>query len=152
MQIIFHKRATTYRSFLRKMTYKDKGSYESSPPCNTPSMPILISRSSALFLARSSIFPPPLLSSILTCHPRLPYIIFAIPPCYFSPSPLLPLSLPFLHCSELFSSALRGWVAKWVGSWMCTLNVVLYSIHTRTHTKNSVSECQIFVDVSAEFS
>jgi len=33
-QIIFHKRATKYRSLLRKMTYKDKGSYESSPPCS----------------------------------------------------------------------------------------------------------------------
>jgi len=33
-QILFHKRATKYRSILRKMTYKDKGSYESSPPCN----------------------------------------------------------------------------------------------------------------------
>jgi len=33
LQIIFRKRATKYRSLLRKMTYKDKGSYESSPPC-----------------------------------------------------------------------------------------------------------------------
>jgi len=33
LQIIFHKRATKYRSLLRKLTYKDKGSYESSPPC-----------------------------------------------------------------------------------------------------------------------
>jgi len=33
LQIIFHKRATKYRSLLREMTYKDKGSYESSPPC-----------------------------------------------------------------------------------------------------------------------
>ena len=33
LQIIFHKRATKYRSLLRKMTYKDKGSYESWPPC-----------------------------------------------------------------------------------------------------------------------
>ena len=33
LQIIFHKRATKYRSLLRGMTYKDKGSYESSPPC-----------------------------------------------------------------------------------------------------------------------
>jgi len=31
--IIFHKRAIKYRSLLRKMTCKDKGSYESSPPC-----------------------------------------------------------------------------------------------------------------------
>ena len=35
LQIIFHKRATKYRSLLRKMTYKDKGSYESSPPCQS---------------------------------------------------------------------------------------------------------------------
>ena len=33
LQIIFHQRATKYRSLLRKMTYKDKGSYQSSPPC-----------------------------------------------------------------------------------------------------------------------
>jgi len=33
LQIIFHKRATEYRSLLRKMTYEHKGSYESSPPC-----------------------------------------------------------------------------------------------------------------------
>jgi len=33
LQIIFHKRATKYRAILQKMTYKDKGSYESSPPC-----------------------------------------------------------------------------------------------------------------------
>jgi len=34
LQIIFHKRATKYRSLLRKMTYTDKGSYESSTPCS----------------------------------------------------------------------------------------------------------------------
>jgi len=33
LQIIIHKRAIKCRSLLRKMTYKDKGSYESSPPC-----------------------------------------------------------------------------------------------------------------------
>jgi len=32
LQIIFNKRATKYRSLFRKITYKDKGSYESSPP------------------------------------------------------------------------------------------------------------------------
>jgi len=32
-QVIFHKRATKYRSLWRKMTYEDKGSYEFSPPC-----------------------------------------------------------------------------------------------------------------------
>jgi len=35
LQIIFHRRATEYRPLLRKMTYEDKGSYESSPPCIT---------------------------------------------------------------------------------------------------------------------
>ena len=35
LQIIFHKRATKYRSLLWTMTYKDKGSYESSPACNS---------------------------------------------------------------------------------------------------------------------
>jgi len=34
MQIIFHKRASNHRALLRKMTYKDKASYGSSPPCN----------------------------------------------------------------------------------------------------------------------
>ena len=33
LHIIFHKRATKYRSLLRKMIYKDKGSYESWPLC-----------------------------------------------------------------------------------------------------------------------
>jgi len=33
LQIIFHKRATIYRALLRKMTYKDKAFYASSPPC-----------------------------------------------------------------------------------------------------------------------
>ena len=34
LQIIFYKRATEYRSLLRKMTYRDKGSCESWPPCS----------------------------------------------------------------------------------------------------------------------
>jgi len=33
LQIIFHKKSTKYGSLLRKMTYKDKGSYEPWPPC-----------------------------------------------------------------------------------------------------------------------
>jgi len=32
-QVIFRKWATNYRALLRKMTYKDKVSYASSPPC-----------------------------------------------------------------------------------------------------------------------
>ena len=33
LQIIFHKKAMKYRSLLRNMTYKDKASYDSTPPC-----------------------------------------------------------------------------------------------------------------------
>ena len=36
LQIIFCKRATNYRALLRKMTYEDKPSYASSPPCIGP--------------------------------------------------------------------------------------------------------------------
>ena len=35
LQVIFRKRATNYRSLLRKMTCEDKASYGSSPPCST---------------------------------------------------------------------------------------------------------------------
>jgi len=33
-EVLFRKRATNHRALLRKMTYKDKASYGSSPPCN----------------------------------------------------------------------------------------------------------------------
>jgi len=33
LQVVFCKRATNYRALLREMTYKDKTSYWSSPPC-----------------------------------------------------------------------------------------------------------------------
>jgi len=35
LQVIFRKRATNYRALLRKMTYDDKASYDSTPPCHT---------------------------------------------------------------------------------------------------------------------
>jgi len=35
LQVIFRKRATNYRALLRKMTYEDKASYDSTPPCST---------------------------------------------------------------------------------------------------------------------
>jgi len=34
LQVIFRKRATNYRVRLRKMTYKDQASYDSTQPCN----------------------------------------------------------------------------------------------------------------------
>ena len=33
LQVIFCKRATNTRALLRKITYKDKASYDSTPPC-----------------------------------------------------------------------------------------------------------------------
>jgi len=33
LQVIYRKRATNYRAVLRKMTCKDKASYDSTPPC-----------------------------------------------------------------------------------------------------------------------
>jgi len=33
LQVIFRARATNYRALLRKMTYKDKAPYDSTPPC-----------------------------------------------------------------------------------------------------------------------
>jgi len=33
LQVIFRKRATYYRALLRNMTYEDKASYDSTPPC-----------------------------------------------------------------------------------------------------------------------
>ena len=35
LQVIFRKRAMNYRALLRKITYRDKASYGSSPPCST---------------------------------------------------------------------------------------------------------------------
>jgi len=35
LQAIFCKRATNYKALLRKMTYEDKASYDSTPPCST---------------------------------------------------------------------------------------------------------------------
>ena len=35
LQVIFRQRATNSRALLRKMTYEDKASYESTPPCRS---------------------------------------------------------------------------------------------------------------------
>ena len=34
MQVIFRKRATNYRALLQNMTYEDKASHDSTPPCS----------------------------------------------------------------------------------------------------------------------
>jgi len=35
LQVIFRKRATNYMALLQKMTYEDKASYDSTPPCTS---------------------------------------------------------------------------------------------------------------------
>jgi len=52
MQIIFHKGASKYRSLLRKMTYKDKGSYESSPPCSNTSLHVHVHTAYTAYIYR----------------------------------------------------------------------------------------------------
>jgi len=38
LQVIFRKKATNYRAFLRMITYTDKASYGSLPPCSVNSI------------------------------------------------------------------------------------------------------------------
>ena len=40
LQVIFRKRTTNYRFFLREMTYKDQASFGSSPPCSFASFDV----------------------------------------------------------------------------------------------------------------
>ena len=43
MQVSFGKRATNHRALLRKITYKDTASYDSTPPCNcTPPLSYIL--------------------------------------------------------------------------------------------------------------
>jgi len=52
MQIIFLKRASKYRSLWRKITYKDKGSYESSPPCSAISLHVHVHTAYVAYIYR----------------------------------------------------------------------------------------------------
>jgi len=62
MQVNFRTRATDYKVLLRKLTYKDEASYESSPPCDTRQKSPVISGSFAendLQLKASCAYLPP---------------------------------------------------------------------------------------------
>jgi len=63
LQVIFRKRATNYRTLLRKITYKDKASYGSSPPCtytqaHTPSLSFSLTQKHNLHLQYHIDTPP----------------------------------------------------------------------------------------------
>ena len=68
LQIIFHKSATKYRSLLWKMTYKDKASYESSPPSISCFCIYFVSRFSTYILIKRT--PPPRGGFLFTMFPH----------------------------------------------------------------------------------
>jgi len=49
LQVIFRKRATSYRALLRKMTYEDKASYDSTDPCSATMVQSLTRRRALTF-------------------------------------------------------------------------------------------------------
>ena len=72
LQIIFHNRATKYRALLLKMTCKDKGSYEFSPPCNS------FLSISPVSLLRSKVFEALLYRALLNVHGALLCVRWAL--------------------------------------------------------------------------
>jgi len=54
LPVIFRKRATNYRALLRKITYKDKASYGSSPPCTCDAHNFRTSKRDSRMRARRS--------------------------------------------------------------------------------------------------
>jgi len=72
LQVNFRKRATNYRALLQKMTYQDKASYGSSPPCS-----LILYSPLCVFASRA-----PLCICICVCftmylHLGLLYCVFA---------------------------------------------------------------------------
>jgi len=57
LQVIFRKRATNYRALLRKMTYKDKASYDSTPPCTKICNVTLQTKSALLYMCVVNLVP-----------------------------------------------------------------------------------------------
>jgi len=49
LQVIFRKRATSSRALLRKMTYEDKASYDSTAPCSATMVHSLTRRRALTF-------------------------------------------------------------------------------------------------------
>ena len=78
--ITFRKLAANYRALLRKMTYKDKASYESSPPCTG-----LVYRSfsfvSFIYLLNASVV---LVYAFYTCLSHITFVslFYACAPIY----------------------------------------------------------------------
>ena len=79
LQVIFYKRATNYRAFLREMTYKDKPSYGSLPPCIAVCLYVSVYASRPLSLSLSPalscsliLFSPPLSHSTGSFSPSHP--------------------------------------------------------------------------------
>jgi len=56
LQVTFRKRATKYRSLLRKITYQDKASYGSSPPCTSFSWTFMFQLWTFMFQLFNSVY------------------------------------------------------------------------------------------------
>ena len=54
LQVIFRKRATMYRALSRKMTFRVKASYDSTPPCTGWRRPIGCPRLQVIFHKRAT--------------------------------------------------------------------------------------------------
>jgi len=101
LQIIFHKRATKYRSLLRKMTYKDKGSYESSPPCTYITHTHL--RTRALSQVQKTLLTDCRVSSKKLYSPAKEPYTPSKEPCTPSKEPYTPSKEPYTPSKELCS-------------------------------------------------
>ena len=137
LHIIFHKRAAKYRSLLRKMTYKDKGSYESSPPCIRP-----LSSSTSISLCRLCIHVFIHMYINTHIHKRKRSIYIHIRPAYRQPLYAMYTSAHTYRYSHTctYEKAARIWPERILAAPVVTLYMAIYtSIHidvytcTRTH-------------------
>jgi len=138
LHIIFHKRAAKYRSLLRKMTYKDKGSYESSPPCIRP-----LSSSTSISLCRLCIHVFIHMYINTHIHKRKRSIYIHIRPAYRQPLYAMYTSAHTYRYSHTctYEKAARIWPERILAAPVVTLYMAIYtSIHidvytcTRTHS------------------
>jgi len=103
LQVIFCKRATNYRALLQKMTYQDKASYASLPPCRcflVDSRNLSHTHNISVPLARSLACSPSLsfaLSLALSFSRARFFSLPFVPSFFLSPPPPSLPPPPFLH-------------------------------------------------------
>jgi len=71
LQVILRKRATNFRALLRKMTYEDKGSHDSTPPCTRhPRLGCIHTWPHRVYTYMATYIPPPSLHGRLSRPPH----------------------------------------------------------------------------------